>query len=71
MAECELLSQCGFFKKHGGAENLACKGFIQSYCKGPKMNQCKRKEYRQAHSRPPEDDMLPSGQMLGQKPVTP
>jgi hypothetical protein len=60
--ECELLEECGFFKKYQATKDLACKGFIQQYCKGPKMNQCRRKEYRQAHGKPPSDDMMPNGQ---------
>jgi len=63
MRECELLNLCGFFKKYGVTEELACKGFIRSYCKGDKMDACKRKEHRRRHGAPPPDDMLPSGQI--------
>lgn len=62
--ECELLDRCGFFKKYQGTKELACKGFINQYCKGPKMDQCKRKEYSEKHGVLPSDDMLPSGQMI-------
>jgi len=62
--ECELLGSCGFFKKYQTTNELACRGLIQNYCKGPKMDQCKRKEYRQQHGKPPSDDMMPSGQMM-------
>lgn len=65
--ECELLEKCGFFKKYATAKELACKGFILQYCKGPKMDRCKRKEYRLKHGVPPSDDMLPSGQMIVKK----
>ncbi|MBN1824907.1 MAG: hypothetical protein JW958_01490 [Candidatus Eisenbacteria bacterium] len=61
---CELLETCGFFKKYETANALACRGLIQQYCKGSKMDQCKRKEYRQQHGQPPSDDMMPSGQMM-------
>ena len=61
MPECELLDTCGFFRKYQNALNLACKGFIKTYCKGDLMDQCKRKEYRMEHGHPPGDDMLPSG----------
>lgn len=62
--ECELLSTCGFFKKYQETKNLACRGFIRQYCKGPDIEKCKRKEYRKKHGVPPSDDMMPSGQMI-------
>ena len=62
--ECELLSTCGFFSKYQATKNLACKGFIAQYCKGPKMNQCKRKEYRNKYGTPPSENMMPSGSMI-------
>ena len=62
--ECEFLPTCGFFKKYQETKDLACKGFISLYCKGPNMNQCKRKEYREKYGQPPADEMMPSGGML-------
>ena len=62
--ECELLKTCGFFKKYQSVKDLACKGFIKLYCKGPRMDECKRKQYRTEHGEPPPDDMLPSGQII-------
>lgn len=62
--ECELLETCGFFKKYQATKDLVCKGFIQQYCCGPKMNECKRKQYRQEHGSPPSDDMMPTGHMV-------
>jgi hypothetical protein len=62
--ECELLVKCGFFKKYQAVKDLACKGFILQYCKGPKMNDCKRMEYRRINGTPPSDDIMPSGQMI-------
>ena len=67
MTECELLATCGFFQKYQKSLDLACKGFISSYCKGDKMEECHRKLYRQKNGSPPDDDMLPSGQMMPQK----
>lgn len=61
--ECANLSKCGFFAKHQATKNLACKGFIATYCKGPKMDECKRKAYKAEHGVPPDDDMMPTGQM--------
>jgi major membrane immunogen (membrane-anchored lipoprotein) len=67
MADCELLENCGFFRKYQGSNEFACKAFIEQYCKGSKMNQCKRKEYRNQHGEPPSDDMLPTGGMMKTK----
>ncbi len=62
--ECELLETCGFFKKYQAMKDLACKGFIKLYCRGPKKEICKRKQYRAEHRELPSDDMLPSGDMI-------
>ncbi|MBN1555798.1 MAG: hypothetical protein JXA11_13725 [Phycisphaerae bacterium] len=62
--ECELLGSCGFFKKFGSTKELACKGFISQYCKGPMQGQCKRKEYRRKNGTPPADNMMPSGAIM-------
>jgi hypothetical protein len=62
--ECELLEKCGFFKKYQSTKELACKGFIISYCKGSDMDDCMRKKYRQEHGTPPSDDMMPNGRMI-------
>lgn len=62
--KCQLLEKCGFFKKYQNTLDLACKGFIRTYCKGAKMNECKRMEYRNQHGEPPTDDMMPSGHIM-------
>lgn len=64
MADCELLDRCGFFKKYQHSLDLACRGFMNSYCTGPKMDECLRKKFRAEHGCPPDDDMLPSGQLM-------
>ncbi len=64
MADCPRLAQCGFFKKHGGMNSLACKGFVLGYCRGPRQVECKRLEHVRKLGVPPADDMMPSGQML-------
>ena len=64
METCELLSSCGFFKKHMNSHQAACRGLIKQYCKGPKQDKCKRKSYRLEHGKPPVDDMLPVGTMF-------
>ena len=60
---CELLENCGYFKKYRNSEKELCQGWIRQYCMGPKMEKCKRKIYRQQHGTPPPDDMMPSGLM--------
>ena len=67
MTECELLATCGFFQKYRETLNLACRGFIKTYCRGERMDECKRKEHRLQHGVPPDSDMLPSGQMIPQE----
>jgi len=62
--KCQLLEKCGFFKKYQNTADLACKGFIRTYCKGSMMNECKRMEYRKQHGVPPADDMMPSGHVM-------
>lgn len=64
--ECELLDKCGFFKKYEQSLDLACRGFIKSYCKGELMDECSRKKHRAEHGTPPDDNMMPSGQMMPQ-----
>jgi len=64
MADCELLDTCGFFRKYQNTLNMACKGFLKTYCHGPQMDECKRKEFRKANGQPPHDDMLSTGQTM-------
>ena len=64
MQECELLERCGFFLKPRESLDLACRGFVKSYCRGPLMDECRRKAYRREHGTPPPDDMLPTGQTM-------
>lgn len=62
--ECKMLATCGFFKKYQDSKELACRGFILQYCKGDKMNDCKRLEFRMKNGVPPSEDMMPNGQMI-------
>lgn len=64
MSACELLETCGFFKKFQQTKDLACKGFVNRYCKGAKEKECKRKAYRKEHGVPPSDDMMPTGALI-------
>ena len=64
---CESLAKCGFFKKYNESKQLACKGFIASYCKGAKQQECKRMQFRKQHGQAPSDDMMPNGMMISAK----
>ncbi|MFZ2491419.1 MAG: hypothetical protein WA208_08030 [Thermoanaerobaculia bacterium] len=64
MADCENLLRCGFFIKYQETLDLACRGFINQYCSGPKQLECARRTFKVQHGHPPDDDMLPSGQMM-------
>jgi len=60
---CELLASCGYFEKYQYSKETLCKDWIRQFCQGPKMDQCKRKRYRQEHGEPPPVEMMPSGYM--------
>ena len=64
MANCYLLEQCGFLRKYEHTHDLACQGFMNVFCHGPKNDECARMKYRAEHGGPPEDDMLPTGQIM-------
>jgi hypothetical protein len=64
MHECEFIERCGFFKKYRTEKRLACEGFIQQFCRGPKMEQCRRRAYLLRNGATPPDDMLPNGRMI-------
>jgi hypothetical protein len=64
MALCASTDKCGFFKKYESGKALACKGFASLYCRGPKMSECKRKEFREKNGVPPPDDMMPNGSTM-------
>jgi hypothetical protein len=61
--DCEMLAECGFFSRYGAACEQACQVLIRWYCKGPRMSECKRKEYAQVHGTQPPDEMMPDGEM--------
>ncbi|HEY0944682.1 MAG TPA: hypothetical protein VGD81_05420 [Opitutaceae bacterium] len=64
MNECANLATCGFFQKYLATHQAACQGLITQYCKGPRQDACKRKDYKRKHGTPPPDDMLPVGVMF-------
>ena len=64
MADCEMLPNCGFFHKYRDTLDLACRGFMNAYCRGERQSDCRRREHRARFGVAPSDDMLPSGQMM-------
>ena len=64
MADCVMLPRCGFFIKYQDTVDLACRGFMNSFCRGANQSECKRLQFRQENGCAPDDDMLPTGQMM-------
>ena len=64
MTECESIARCGFFHKYQKSFDLACRGFINAYCRGPKMEECERRKYKITNGMSPDDDMMLTGQMM-------
>lgn len=59
MKKCSRFKHCGFIKKYqdtGLYNNL-----IESYCKGKKNKECKRRKFNEEKGYSPEDNMLPNG----------
>ncbi|MBN2436910.1 MAG: hypothetical protein JXK07_16745 [Spirochaetes bacterium] len=44
MEECKNLEKCNFFKtyENDSKRKLSLEGFVYTYCRGEKMNECKR-----------------------------
>lgn len=62
--ECELLSTCGFFAKYQSTNDLTCKGFLSTFCRGSLMDSCRRKQIKMETGKSPVDDMMPNGFMF-------
>ena len=64
MEICELLDDCGFFKKYSASKELACRGLARIYCKGRRQAECHRKKFKLEHGYSPSPDMLPNGKTI-------
>ena len=64
MEICEKFEMCGFVEKYGSSNHIDCRGFINAYCKGTRMEQCARLEYYRKNNAAPSNDMLPSGKII-------
>lgn len=65
--ECEMLDRCGFFRKYLSTDSLGCNWFLQQYCRGSRINECRRKQYFDKYGGPPSDDMMPTGSHVRQQ----
>lgn len=66
MADCELLEHCGFFRKHGASHHAACRLLLRVYCQGGRQEECRRKALLRQMGHPPEDDVLPTGELFSE-----
>jgi hypothetical protein len=68
MTECSNLSTCSFVKyfESNKGNDLALRGFIKTYCKGAKQDDCKRKKISKALGGPLNvpPNMMPNGLAL-------
>jgi len=64
MTECHLLEKCGFFIRYASSAAIDSDQFIRNYCRGLRMHECKRLQYRNQYGVPPSDQMMPDGTMV-------
>jgi hypothetical protein len=64
--ECRWLRTCPFFhnNKDLGSERIEL--LVESFCKGPRQEQCLRKIYYEVYRKQPDDRMDPQGRMIDQ-----
>lgn len=62
--ECEWLQRCGFLKKYRHSRRQECQDFIMVFCKGPRLQTCQRKVFRDEKGIPPSDDLMPTGKEI-------
>ena len=62
--ECSWLISCPFFQKHKSLGDEKTERLKQLYCKGPYMEQCVRKIYKELHGKHADDRMTPEGEIL-------
>jgi hypothetical protein len=58
---CQFLDKCAFFIQYKDLLGSAYDGFVRMYCKGPRLEKCKRRQFRLEKGVPPAQDMLPNG----------
>ena len=62
--ECSRLIGCPFFQKYSDLDVAEVQRLKNLYCKGPYMDQCVRKLYKELHGVDAIDNMSPEGKIL-------
>ena len=62
--ECSRLTGCPFFQKFKNLDAEEVHRLKELFCKGPYMDQCVRKLYKELHGVDAIDDMSPEGKIL-------
>ena len=62
--ECPRLLGCEFFQKYQDLEEAEIDRLKSLYCKGPYVDQCVRKMYKDLHAHIPNDNITPEGKIL-------
>jgi hypothetical protein len=66
MSQCELLERCGFFRAFKGNSEVVTNGWIKMFCENvDKSEYCERKKTRTRTGVPPEDNVAPTGNVIG------
>lgn len=64
--ECPRIMGCEFFQKYHNLKQEEIDRLKSLYCKGPYVDQCVRKMYKELHGTIPEDDITPEGKIFSQ-----
>lgn len=62
--ECRKFAKCSFLEKYKDDPAVDCQHFVDVYCKGPRMKECKRMEFLLTHCRQASEDLSPDGVLL-------
>ena len=62
--ECSRLVGCPFFQKFNNLDAEEIYRLKRLFCKGPYMDQCMRKLYKELHGVDADEDMSPEGKIL-------
>jgi len=65
MPNCLRFRECAFFQTNGFADSELFERLSRQYCRGPYLEQCVRKLYKQIHSSDPPANMTPEGLAVG------
>lgn len=64
MRECTRLLGCEFFQIFNEIDTDEIERLKELYCKGPYVDQCVRKMYKELHGSNPADHITPEGRPL-------